>query len=78
MNLSEACKFKVIIDNINYPAVAVCKNSGNSFITNSNLRKNNISKHLYNISTIFKSKTTVKYSYYVVTYHNTLSTNLTI
>ena len=26
--------------------------------------KNNISKHLYNISTIFKSKTTVKYSYY--------------
>ena len=25
--------------------------------------RNNISKHLYNISTIFKSKTTVKYSY---------------
>ena len=45
--------------------------------------RNNISKHLYNISTIFKSKTTVKYSYYggisfVLTYHNTLSTNLTI
>ena len=39
MKISEACKFKVIIDNINYAAVAVCKNSGNSFITNSNLRE---------------------------------------
>ena len=39
MKISEACKFKVIIDNINYAAVAVCKNSGNSFITDSNLRK---------------------------------------
>ena len=32
MKISEACKFKVIIDNINYAAVAVCKNSGNSLL----------------------------------------------
>ena len=85
MNLSEACKFKVIIDNVNYAAVAVCKNSGNSFITNSNLRKkNNISKCLYNLSSVFKSNRTVKFAYYgcsiihksVVTYHKTLSTIL--
>ena len=87
MKISEACKFKVIIDSINHAAVAVCKNSGNSFITNSNLRKETMFLNFFIIYVQFPNPHQVFLSsrqyysqigIYVATYHNTLSTILII